>query len=195
MTITRTLARLVCSLGVLLGLCATARALPSIGSTAPAAQLEDANGKSIQMDKLRGRLALIVYEDKHSSGQNKTLIRELKKQSAKLEAGAPISFVPVADVTGYNFWPLKGFAKGVIRKKAEEGKYPIFCDWDGAFRSKYKLQRGASNIVLVGRDGRVLFAESGTLSATEQDRLFSLLTSELAAAPKSDPAKSQASRD
>jgi hypothetical protein len=180
-----------------LALASPALALPTVGSAAPKARLEDPDERGVSMEGLRGRLALIVYEDKSSSGQNRVLIRELKAQAAKLEPGAPITFVPVADVSGYNFWPVKGIARKVVRDKAREGGYPIFCDWDGKFRAKFQLQRAKSNVVLVGRNGRVLFAEAGTLSTDERERLLSILATELAPITKIKPptTSSQAKRD
>lgn len=184
-------------LALILGLASPASALPVVGSAAPTARLQDADERAVSIEGLRGRLALIVYEDKGSAGQNRALIRELKAQAAKLEPDAPITFVPVADVSGYNFWPLKGMARKVVREKAREGGYPIFCDWDGQFRAKFQLQRAKSNVVLVGRNGRVLFAKAGTLSSDERGRLLGILAAELTPLTKTKPpaAPSQAKRE
>lgn len=195
--LTHPLAATALLLALTLGIASPALALPAVGSAAPTARLKDPDERAVSIEALRGRLALIIYEDKSSAGQNRVLIRELKKQAAKLEPGAPISFVPVADVSGYNFWPVKGMARNVVRERAREGGYPIFCDWDGQFRAKFKLQRAQSNVVLVGRNGRVLFAEAGPLSTDERERLLGILASELSPLTQVKPpaAPSQAKRD
>jgi hypothetical protein len=198
-SLTRHVVATALSLAIVLGLAlaSPAWALPVVGSAAPTARLKDPDDRAVSIEGLRGRLALIVYEDKSSSGQNQVLIRELKAQAAKLDPGAPITFVPVADVSGYNFWPVKGIARNTVRNKAREGGYPIFCDWDGQFRAKFQLQRSKSNVVLVGRNGRVLFAKAGTLTTEERGRLLQILASELTPLTKTKPpaTPSQAQRD
>lgn len=155
-------------------------ALPRAGDAAPAVRIEDADGRAIALRDLRGKPALVVYEDKGSTQLN----RELKADLARLAEGeryrASIGLVAVADVTGYDFWPVRGFVRDAIREESRKQKTTIYCDWTGAFRRALDLRHGTSSVVLYGRDGRVLFAAEGAVPPAERARLLGLLRAEVA---------------
>ncbi|MEJ7734972.1 MAG: YtfJ family protein [Polyangiaceae bacterium] len=55
----------------------------------------------------------------------------------------------------------------------------IYCDWDGAFRQTYGLPAGTSSIVLLGRDGKVLFAGQGALPSASRREVLRLLRAQV----------------
>lgn len=59
---------------------ATAYALPRAGSQAPSARTETVDGKVLEPRSLRGKIALIFYEDKDSTQQNKVLKGAITEQ-------------------------------------------------------------------------------------------------------------------
>ena len=87
----------------------------------------------------------------------------------------------MADVSAWDFWPAKGLVRDAIKDESRKQGTTIFCDWTGAFRGAYQLRRGVSNVVLIGRDGRVLFAAEGAVTVPERKRLFSLLKEQVEA--------------
>jgi Bacterial protein of unknown function (YtfJ_HI0045) len=157
----------------------SALALPAEGEAAPNARLEDADGRELQMKTLRGRPVLIVYEDKDSAAQNQGLKDELAKLAKGDRYKRTIALAAVADVSSYDFWPVKGFVKDAIREESRKVGATIYCDWDGTFRSRYRLRRGTSSIVLVGKGGQVLFAAEGALNRDLQRKLIDLLRKEV----------------
>jgi len=158
-----------------LTLASSALALPNEGDAAPNARVEDADGHAVELKQFKGKPILIVYEDKESAEQN----QELKKDLSKLAKGdrykSRVALAAVADVSSYDFWPVKGFVKDAIREESRKQGTTIYCDWNGTFRSRYKLRRGVSSVVLVGKDGHVLFAGEGKLSAEQRKRLIGML--------------------
>jgi predicted transcriptional regulator len=152
-----------------------ALAIPREGEAAPSARVEDADGHATDLKAFAGRPILIVYEDRDSAKQNEALKAGLAEVARGDRYRARVVLAAVADVSAWNFWPAKGFVKDAIRDESRRQGTTIYCDWTGAFRSTYQLRRGASNVVLVGRDGRVLFAAEGAVSAGERTRLFNLL--------------------
>ncbi|AUX39446.1 hypothetical protein SOCE26_008380 [Sorangium cellulosum] len=152
-----------------------ALALPSEGDRAPNARVEDADGRELQLKALRGKPVLIVYEDKDSAMQNKPLKDALGKLAKGGNYRRAIALAAIADVSSYDFWPVKGFVKDAIREESRKFGTTIYCDWDGTFRSTYRLRRGVSNVILVDKDGRVLFAAEGALKTEAQQRLLDLL--------------------
>ncbi len=157
----------------------SAIALPAIGDAAPEGKVEDADGKALETKTVKGKPLLIVYEDKDASKQN----TELKKELGELAKGdkykSKIALAAVADLTAYDFWPVKGFVKDAIREEQKKVGTTIYCDWDGSFRKAFKLAKGKSSVVLVGKDGKVLFAGEGALSADDRKKLVSLLKSQV----------------
>jgi hypothetical protein len=157
-----------------------AGAVPREGAAAPHATIEDADGHVRDLGASNGRPLLIVYEDRGSARQNQALKDELS-QLARADANAArVLLAAVADVSAWDFEPAKHFVKAAIRDESRKLGTTIYCDWTGAFRSAYQLRRGVSNVVLVGRDGRVAFAADGPLGADQRARLFTLLRAELA---------------
>lgn len=167
---------------------APAGALPSVGVLRPAARVVDADDKSLDLRAINGRPILIVYEDKESSKLNVPLKEDLSRLARGDRYKSAIALVPVADVEGYDYWPVRGFVKDAIRDESKKIGATIFCDWDGSFRRAVGLRRGTSSVVLVGRDARVLFASEGALSRPERQRLLELLRTEVEAAGTSSDA-------
>jgi len=150
-------------------------ALPKEGAEAPNARVEDADGRGLHISSLKGKPILIVYEDKDSAKQNQSLKDDLSKLATGDKYNSRVALAAVADVSGYDFWPVKGFVKDAIRDESKKQKTTIYCDWDGSFRKAFGIQKGASNVILIGKDGHVLFAGSGVLGESSRKRLIELL--------------------
>ena len=159
-----------------------ALALPAEGDAAPNARIEDADGRALELKAFKGKPILIVYEDKDSAGQNQLLKDALSKLAKGDRYKTAVVLAAVADVSAYDFWPVKGFVKDAIREESRKQGTTIYCDWSGAFRGAYRLRPGVSSVVLVGRDGHVLFAVEGAASAEQRQRLVSLLKAQVDAA-------------
>jgi hypothetical protein len=154
-------------------------ALPKEGALAPNARLENADGGAREIKGWKGKPILIVYEDKDSATQNKTLKDELAKLAKGDRYKATVALAAVADVSSYDFWPVKGFVKDAIRDESKKAGTTIYCDWTGAFREAYQIKRGSSSVILVGKEGRVLFAAQGPVSSADRTRLLGLLRAQL----------------
>ena len=154
-------------------------ALPSVGADAPSGKVEDADGKPLDTKSLKGKPLLIVYEDKDSAAQNDALKKELGDLAKGDKYKAKIALAAVADVSAFDFWPVKGFVKDAIREESKKVGTTIYCDWNASFRKAFKLTKGKSSVVLVGKDGKVLFAGEGALSADERKKLLALLKSQV----------------
>jgi hypothetical protein len=162
-----------------LGSSSSALALPTEGDAAPNARLEDADGRAQELKAWKGKPILIVYEDKESATQNQPLKDILSKLAKGDRYKAAVALAAVADVSAYDYWPVKGFVKDAIRDESRKQGTTIYCDWSGSFRGAYRFHRGLSSIVLVGRDGHVLFAAEGVVSADQRQRLVDLLKSQV----------------
>lgn len=165
-----------------LAISGAAEALPPLGATLPNARVEDPDGRAVDLHALAGarRPILIVYEDKGSAAQNDAFKRELAARAAGDRYRGAVVLLAVADVSAYDFWPVRGFVRDAIRDEARKQQTPIYCDWTAGFRQALRLNRGASNVVLLDGGGRVVFARAGTLSPAERQAIFELLRVEIA---------------
>lgn len=149
----------------LVTLAAVAQAAPKVGQDVPDGRVEDVDGRELKLASLRGQTVVVVYEHKDAGQLNEAFKADL----AKLPAGA--AFVaPVADVSDYDSWPAKGFAKDAIRAASKKAGVTIWCDWKGSFREALHLPKGSSSVIVIGKTGKVLFAVDGQLDAAQRAR-------------------------
>lgn len=162
---------------------ATALALPAEGDAAPNARLEDADGRAQELTAFKGKPILIVYEDKESGRQNQPLKDALSKATRGDRYKSTLVIAAIADVSAYDYWPARGFAKDAIREESRKQGTTVYCDWNGAFRAAYRFKSKTSSVVLIGRDGHVLFAVEGAVNEGGRKRLLELLKAQVEPAP------------
>lgn len=152
-------------------------ALPVTGSNAPNARVVDTDGRVADLAALRGRPVLVFYESRDSLPQNRALVAELAGLRTRGEEPyrSRLALVPVADVTSYDYWPIRGFVRATLRRHARAAGIDIFCDFSGDFGRALGVARGQSNVVLLGPDGAVRFVAHGALSAEQRAALLDIL--------------------
>jgi ceramide glucosyltransferase len=156
-----------------------ALARPRPGEAGTNARLEDADGHALELKALRGKPILILYEDKNSAKQNQVLKDRLAELARGDKYRGRVALAAVADVSSYDYWPVKGFVKDAIRDESRKVGTTIYCDWDGSFRSAYGFRRGVSSIVLIDRRGFVVFSAEGVVDAEGRRKLVDLLRAEV----------------
>ena len=155
-----------------------ARALPGPGAKRPDVRLDDAWDRSLTLGRYRGMPTLVVYEDKDSAEENKVLKAELSELAKGDRYKKKIALVAVADVSSYDYWPVRGFVKDAIQAESHKQGTIIYCDWKGAVRRSLDLQKGVSNVVLYGKSDEVLFSHAGPMDKARRAELIGLLRRE-----------------
>jgi hypothetical protein len=156
-----------------------APALPEMGTSRPNLQLVDAWERTYPLSDVGVRPLLVLYEDKGSVTQNLIFKRELSELAQGDGVKARIVLAAVADVADYDYWPVRGFVKNEIKDESRKAGTPIYCDWDGHVRRAFGVRRGASNVVLFGRDGKVVFAYEGAMPDDARKRAIDLMRREI----------------
>ena len=156
-----------------------ADAMPKPGDARPSVRLTDAWARTVETRALGDKPLLVVYEDKDSATQNQILKDELSRLAKGDRYKKAMTLLAIADVSNYDFWPARGFVKDAIKEESSKAGTPIYCDWNGSVRRAFGLREGASNVVLYGRDGRVVFARHGTVPAEGRAELIRLLRIQL----------------
>ena len=90
-----------------------------------------------------------------------------------------VAFLAIANLEGYDYWPVHDFARNAVHDEARRAGIEIYCDWKGELRRRLTLRPDLSTVILLNREGRVLFAHQGPVPPEEQDRLLALLKAEL----------------
>ncbi len=157
---------------ILVTMSSDTHALPSPGTVAPSAQVAAIDGQSLNLAALRGKVALIFYEDKDSVSQNRALKDALGRARKSPGHKANATIVAVADVSGYDWWPARGFVEKALREEGKKAGHRIYCDWSGKFRSALQLQQRASNVMLLDPDGKIVLAHAGPVPDSTRDRIL-----------------------
>lgn len=165
-----------------------ADALPAPGDAPPDIVIKDAWDRQVAVAKLGAKPVLVVYEDEASATQNRAFKSELSELAKGDRYKKQVALLAVADLDGYDYWPVRGFVKDAIRDESRKQQLPILCDWDGTFRKSLGLKKGMSNVVLYGKDGKALFSYAGALNEAQRKTLIDALKKQVEPPAISQPA-------
>jgi predicted transcriptional regulator len=150
---------------------------------APEFTLESTAGRTRHLRDYLGRVVIIIYEDRDSNQQNNPLKESLAARARSEDLTRDVSLVAVANLSPYDFWPARGYARDAVVEIARQMGYEIMIDWSGAMSTAYRFRPGSSHVMVLSRDGRVLFRHAGSMSARTREAFFELLT-QAARAPR-----------
>lgn len=124
----------------------------------------------------RGRVVLLFFEDRGTVRQNEHLRRALTQvQRTEPPLAGLFALVPVANVSGYNYWPMRHFAEQTVRSYARNTGIELWLDWSHTLQSRLRLREGVSNVVVIDRHGRVRYHRWGRVPDTEVTPFMNLL--------------------
>jgi hypothetical protein len=150
---------------------------------APEFSLESTSGRTRRLRDYLGRVVIIIYEDRDSNQQNNPLKEDLAARARSEDLTRDVSLVAVANLSPYDFWPARGYARDAVVEISRQMGYEIMIDWTGAMSTAYRFRPGRSHVMVLSRDGRVLFRHNGPMSSATRGEFFALLT-QAARAPR-----------
>lgn len=160
----------------------SAFALPKVGTKPATFVVKDTNDKPYDLAALAaGSPTLVLYVDKDGSSQNKRLKQRLQQLRVSEPALRRVKFVPIVDVSDYDHWPKRGFAKDALRDEAKQQGFPLYADWNDAGRRSLSAEDGRSNLVLLDKKGRISWASAGQLTPAQEDALINQLRAQATA--------------
>jgi hypothetical protein len=144
----------------------------SLDSTLIPFTLKDQFERVYNREDFLGKILLVVGSDKEGSSFNRLWGKAIHDSLKKYQLNQEVQFLPVADVRGVPFF-LKGFVRG---KFPREKKSWVLLDWKGLFAKAYEFIPGATNILLIRRDGKVAYQVHGHEPENEKtSRLLEVL--------------------
>ena len=134
-------------------------------------RIEAPSGASLTTSELSGKRFLLWYE----SPRTVSLNDDAKRTLDRVLPHTGVLLVAVGDVSAYDYWPARAFAKRKLTQYAAKYGHPIFGDWHAQMRAAFHLQADESNLLLVDADGAIRFRATGKLSQEQIDRVAALL--------------------
>lgn len=163
-----------------------ALAVLAAGLSAPAQQrlgapvnfsLPTTSGHPRSVAQYRGRVVILFYESREVVAQNQPLKDALGRQGERDPSLAQrFALIPVANVGAYNFWPAQHFAREAITAIARHQGVEMWFDWDRTLVHALGLRDGASNVVVLDRQGRVRYHRWGRIAPGDVERFLSTLS-------------------
>jgi hypothetical protein len=168
---------------VLVAVPGLAHGLPLLGTVTPPVQVQNVDGKREPLQPQAGMPTLIFYEGRDSKKQNQELKHKLKRLVDTIggDYHGRIQLIPVANLEGLDFWPVRNFVENAVRSESRRIGAEIYCDWQGDLREKLQLKANLSSVILLDRNGKVIFAAEGSIEPGEQERLLQLLQDQVRA--------------
>lgn len=141
------------------------------------AKLGTARGGKAELASFRGKPVILFFEDRDSPNVNKGFKDQLFRTARAQGLLQTAHVVAVANLKEFDFFPARQFALSAVREEERRWGIPILIDWKGALsKEPWSLPGKSSTVVLLDSEGRLLYARSGQLSASEQDRFFAELS-------------------
>ena len=153
---------------------AVATAPPVMSAPADFA-LEETSGVTRTLAAVRGRIAIVFYEDREHTPDNQELKLTLHRYVLDNGLRDQLTTYGVANVAGID-GVVRDMARTAIRAIATQYGIQILLDWEGALqRAPFSFPASGSTIALFDRQGRLRYRVTGVHSAAQQTELFRTL--------------------
>jgi hypothetical protein len=148
------------------------------GQPSPRFLVKSAAGVELTEAQLAGHPYVLWYEAPTTVQLNDAAKAEFTRVLSELTEGTRPLLVAVGDVSGFNFWPVRGFANQQLQAFSATYKMPIYGDWTGQLREGLRLRKGASNLLFVDAKGEVLYRGTGKIGPADVERVKALIRGE-----------------
>jgi hypothetical protein len=137
--------------------------------------LEETSGVTRTLLAVRGRVAIVFYEDREHTPDNQELKLTLHRYVVDNGLREQITTYGVANLAGIDGM-VRDMARAAIRAIAAQYGIQILLDWQGALqRTPFSFPSTGSTIALFDRQGRLRYRVTGVHSAAQQSELFRTL--------------------
>jgi hypothetical protein len=143
-----------------------------IGALVPDFTVEDVDSRPFRLSQYRGRVVVVVCEDRGSSRDNLEFKRRLGRLGEPAER--VMVWMAVADVRAYDFWPARPAVKRKLREAGTASGTALLADWHGAVRRALGISHGSA-IAIIAPDGQLRYLHGGPLSSADLGDAFAVL--------------------
>ncbi len=133
------------------------------------------DGKAFDTTTLKGKVVFLIYSDPSKKDLNKELFEKVKEQRFDRSRYSSVAVVNMAATWMPNF-----VLNAVLKKKQKEYPDTIYVkDKKKVFVKKWGLADKNQNIVVLDKDMRVLFVESGKLDEQKIEQVIDIIREHL----------------
>ncbi len=138
-------------------------------------ELESSSGVPHGLREHRGQVVVVFYESRDRLDDNAALKRSLERFSSTTVA-SQLAVLAVGDVKAFDFAPARSIARSAIRAIASHYDLEILLDWKGVLaRAPFSLDPAKSNVLVVDREGLVVYRHAGVIAAAEEARFLGIV--------------------
>jgi YtfJ family uncharacterized protein len=133
------------------------------------------DGSGWSSSELTGKVFSVFYVDPDEKDTNNAAADALKKEAFDAKNFASVAIINMAATWAPNF-----AIQSSLEKKQKEFPQALYLrDNKKVLVDKWKLKDDSSNIMVFGKDGKVLFAKDGKLSTAEVDTMIKTIKDNL----------------
>jgi hypothetical protein len=144
------------------------------GVTLPPLALEDQEGRTLSLDALRGRVAVIVYGTRQAVQESIVWGRRLQTEVREgAGAGGPMEIVAVAQMGGVPE-PFQGLVRAYLRRRTPAG-FSLWLDWQDRLGALFGRHDDLPTVVVADRAGTVRLVVAGHAHGAEWDAVTDLV--------------------
>lgn len=160
----------------------SAIALPRVAlghEVAPSdAALADSFGRAFELSRFRGKPLVLFYEDRHTVELNRPFKKQLWEKGEALNLRKAAHVIAVANLQGYDFFPIRPIALSYVRDEEKRVGVPILVDLRGTLTSApWRLPPKTSSVIVLDAEGRIRFQYSGKLPEKKVGEFYETLGS------------------
>ncbi|MRI59062.1 MAG: transcriptional regulator [Epsilonproteobacteria bacterium] len=151
-----------------------------VGQMAPRVVLDGksggrVDGKPFDSADLKGKVIFLVYSDPDKRGLNEELFQKLKERHFDREHYGSVAVINMAATWMPNF-----VLSAILKKKQKEFPDTLYVkDKQKVLVKEWGLADQDQNIVVLDKDGRVLFVDHGKLDAQKIDQVIQTIQEHL----------------
>jgi hypothetical protein len=132
---------------------------PTPGATLPLLALEDQEGRTLSLEALRGRVAVIVYGTRDAVDESIVWGRRLQTEVGAPAGAAGLEIVAVAQMGGIPE-PFHGLLRAYVRRRTP-ATFSLWLDWHDRLSAAFGHQAALPTVVVADREGEVRLVIAG----------------------------------
>jgi hypothetical protein len=142
----------------------------------PEASLRQTDGTPVSLATLRGRPAILFYEDRGSHAWNAGLKEALFARGRARGLLDRVQVIAVANVAAFDFFPAREIALGFIRRLEAQAGIRILIDLDGTLaRPPWSLPAEGAAVVVLDARGNPVLERHGRLPPADVETVLATL--------------------
>lgn len=150
-----------------------------IGDKVPNFVLENTDGKQYELDKMRGKIIILVLGPKKTEENNIKWVKMLLHSFPKSDS---LKIFTVVDMRGIPIFITDDFVRGKVKEKQHKHPVTILMDWKQKVNNMLGADKNETNIFIIDANGILVSHQVGTYSEEKlrllRDKIIDIIESD-----------------